>query len=74
MAALQGAQEQWRALFAARWGLLGPVQTTAAELAGGWHRLFASRHLVERQSAPWLRPSPWEVEAAGALGVEPPLF
>lgn len=41
------------------------LQVSAAKIAGGWHRFFGARHVIEKDAAPWQRPTAFEVEAAG---------
>ena len=55
----------WRELCAAHFGEPTEVTEVAAELAGGWKQLFAARARIAASSAPWERPSTYEVEAAG---------
>jgi len=62
-----GPQEQeprWRRHFEERWGEPSLVVRRAAELAGGWRRLYAAKHEVEREAIPWMRPTLHELNAA----------
>ena len=66
------ASDHWQGLFLAAFGAVTPVQVDAAALAGGWKALYASRHTVQDVVAPWVKSSPFEVEAAGEPAVPPP--
>ena len=55
----------WKHLFADRFEV-SEIQTEAAKLAGGWKRLYAARHSVDKEAQPWQKPSSYEVDAAGA--------
>eukprot|EP00899_Mesostigma_viride_P026617 jgi/Mesvir1/713/Mv17325-RA.4 len=45
--------DHWMALYHARWGPLCAVAVRAAELAGSWRALYASKHVTERRAQPW---------------------
>jgi len=46
---------------------LPPRSLNPPRRAGGWKALFASRHATLREADPWLKPSPYEVQASGEL-------
>ncbi|KAG2499073.1 hypothetical protein HYH03_003256 [Edaphochlamys debaryana] len=62
--ALTGDEKRWEELFRQRWGDLRLLQRRAAELAGGFKRLYASKAVTDKTAAPWTRPCPEEVRAS----------
>ncbi|PRW34079.1 glycoside hydrolase isoform A [Chlorella sorokiniana] len=54
----------WRAEWERVYGPPGRLQEAAAKRAGGWKALFASRHATLHEADPWMKPSPFEVQAS----------
>uniref|UniRef100_A0A061RJK2 Collagen-related protein n=1 Tax=Tetraselmis sp. GSL018 TaxID=582737 RepID=A0A061RJK2_9CHLO len=63
-ASITEQEPRWRHHFEERWGEPNLVVRRAAELAGGWRRLYAAKHEVEREAIPWMRPTLHELNAA----------
>merc|ERR1711933_100318 len=62
IAVSQGSQ-RWSSLYKERWGEPDQITTDASKLAGGWKKFYKAKHLAEKESAPWIQPCSYEVQA-----------
>ena len=60
---LQRHHKQWRDAFATHWGPINVVHEAAARLSGGWKELYRSKAATAATADPFVRPSPYEVDA-----------
>ncbi|GIL47224.1 hypothetical protein Vafri_4093 [Volvox africanus] len=61
---LSGCDSLWKSLWRVKWGEPVALTKRAAALAGGYKRLFGSKILTDKASAPWTKPCPEELKAS----------
>mmetsp|Transcript_10140 Transcript_10140/g.37118 ORF Transcript_10140/g.37118 Transcript_10140/m.37118 type:complete len:456 (-) Transcript_10140:303-1670(-) len=63
LAEVTSYEPRWRQLFASRFGATAGLAARAAQLAGGWKRLYLNKCEALRRTQPWVTPGSYEVAA-----------
>ena len=61
---LQNANQRWCDLYTALYGDITFITRKAANLAGGWKRLYKAKQIQNRESLPWEGATEFEIEAS----------
>jgi len=61
--AVNQGSKRWRTLYRERWGEPCAITAEASKLAGGWSKFYKAKHVAEKESAPWIQPCEYELQA-----------